>query len=132
MVAIDLTPLSVADAPPVTKRPELHLDSQTLDELFAPELWSALAPGLDGAEDAAPFEVAAGDVPDVRIDGDGAGAVEGEGDAAKLGDRGGLRGGEDVLADDFAASLLRKPGDDPDDPPEPKSPATKKPKKKSS
>ena len=42
------------------------------------------------------------------------------------------RGGEDVLADDFAASLLRKPGDDPDDPPEPKSPATKKPKKKSS
>ena len=48
MVAIDLTPLSVDDdAPPVTKRPELHLDSQTLDELFAPELWSALAPGLD-------------------------------------------------------------------------------------
>ena len=41
------------------------------------------------------------------------------------------RGGEDVLADDFAASLLRKPGDDPDDPPEPKSTA-KKPKKKSS
>ena len=41
------------------------------------------------------------------------------------------RGGEDVLADDFAASLLRKPGDDPDDPPEPKASA-KKPKKKSS
>ena len=40
------------------------------------------------------------------------------------------RGGEDVLADDFAASLLRKPGDDPDDPPEPK--VAKKPKKKSS
>ena len=40
------------------------------------------------------------------------------------------RGGEDVLEDDFAASLLRKPGDDPDDPPEPK--ATKKPKKTSS
>ena len=62
MVAIDLTPLSVADdTPPVVQRAELHLDSQTLDELFAPELWSALAPGLDGAEDAAPFEVAAGD-----------------------------------------------------------------------
>ena len=41
------------------------------------------------------------------------------------------RGGEDVLEDDFAAALLRKPGDDPDDPPEPKSTA-KKPKKKSS
>ena len=41
------------------------------------------------------------------------------------------RGGEDVLADDFAASLLRKPGDNPDDPPEPK-PAKKKPSKKSS
>ena len=41
------------------------------------------------------------------------------------------RGGEDVLEDDFAASLLRKPGDDPDDPPEPK-PAKKKPSKKSS
>ena len=41
------------------------------------------------------------------------------------------RGGEDVLADGFAASLLRKPGDDPDDPPEPK-PSAKKPKKKSS
>ena len=41
------------------------------------------------------------------------------------------RGGEDVLADDFAASLLRKPGDNPDDPPEPKA-TTKKPKKKSS
>ena len=40
------------------------------------------------------------------------------------------RGGEDVLEDDFAASLLRKPGDDPDDPPEPK--PAKKPKKKSS
>ena len=40
------------------------------------------------------------------------------------------RGGEDVLEDDFAASLLRKPGDDPDDPPEPK--VAKKPKKKSS
>ena len=41
------------------------------------------------------------------------------------------RGGEDVLEDDFAASLLRKPGDNPDDPPEPK-PAKKKPSKKSS
>ena len=41
------------------------------------------------------------------------------------------RGGEDVLEDDFAASLLRKPGDDPDDPPEPKASA-KKSKKKSS
>ena len=39
------------------------------------------------------------------------------------------RGGEDVLEDDFAASLLRKPGDDPDDPPEPK-PAKKSGKKK--
>ncbi len=39
------------------------------------------------------------------------------------------RGGEDVLEDDFAASLLRKPGDDPDDPPEPK-PAKKSSKKK--
>jgi len=41
------------------------------------------------------------------------------------------RGGEDVLADDFAAALLRKPGYDPGDPPEPKT-AAKKPKKKSS
>ena len=39
------------------------------------------------------------------------------------------RGGEDVLEDDFAASLLRKPGDDPDDPPEPK-PSSKKSSKK--
>ena len=79
MVAIDLTPLSVADAPPVTKRPELHLDSQTLDELFAPELWSALAPGLDGADaDAAPFEVAAGDGEKLRaaLAADGFVAVE--------------------------------------------------------
>ena len=78
MVAIDLTPLSVDDTPPVTKRPELHLDSQTLDELFAPELWSALAPGLDGAEDAAPFEVAAGDGEKLRatLAADGFVAVE--------------------------------------------------------
>ena len=39
------------------------------------------------------------------------------------------RGGDDILEDDFAASLLRKPGDDPDDPPEPK-PAKKSGKKK--
>ena len=39
------------------------------------------------------------------------------------------RGGEDVLEDDFAASLLRKPGDNPDDPPEPK-PSSKKSSKK--
>ena len=31
MVAIDLTPLSVDDTPPVVQRSELHLDSQTLD-----------------------------------------------------------------------------------------------------
>ena len=78
MVAIDLTPLSVDDTPPVVQRAELHLDSQTLDELFAPELWSALAPGLDGAEDAAPFEVAAGDGEKLRaaLAADGFVAVE--------------------------------------------------------
>ena len=78
MVAIDLTPLSVDDTPPVTKRPELHLDSQTLDELFAPELWSALAPGLDGSDDAVPFEVAAGDGEKLRaaLAADGFVAVE--------------------------------------------------------
>ena len=66
------------DAPPVTKRPELHLDSQTLDELFAPELWSALAPGLDGSDDAVPFEVAAGDGEKLRaaLAADGFVAVE--------------------------------------------------------